>query len=109
MALRRGQHAGRFALRLAELAVGSARDAGHRPRRLSRHVVDKRVGERIGVFGDIEAGGIEPIERIVAGRGLPRHLERIKAPDGPLVDRARAVTRAFSPLGASQNLVVNVR
>ncbi|EPE61704.1 hypothetical protein L479_01903 [Exiguobacterium sp. S17] len=144
VALGRGQHARGFAIGLAELAVGGARDqatsagaalhrreqrgeAGrgqgqiiaHRRQcapiggfgsddvedqpgderlgflvpvgvaRLPRRVVDQRVGERVGIFRQIEAGGIEPVERIVAGRGPARHAEPIEAPD-----------RTFSGAGA---------
>jgi hypothetical protein len=51
----------------------------------------QRVGEGVGIFREIEAGRIEPVEWIVAGR------ETL-----PLAARARAVTRAFSPLGSMQ-------
>ena len=41
----------------------------------------QRVGQCIGIFRKVEAGGIEAVERIVAGRGLTRHAEGIEAPD----------------------------
>ena len=38
---------------------------------LAGRVVDQRVGESVGILRQIEAGGVEPVERIVTGRGLP--------------------------------------
>jgi hypothetical protein len=55
------------------------RSSGLRPIAPTRQ--HQRVGEGVGIFRDIEAGGVEPVERIVAGKGLPRHAERIEAPD----------------------------
>ena len=34
--------------------------------RLPRRVMHQRVGEGVGIFREIKAGGIEPVERIVA-------------------------------------------
>ena len=41
----------------------------------------QRVGEGVGIFRQIEAGGIEPVKRIIAGSGLSRHAERTEPPN----------------------------
>ena len=51
---------------------------------LSGRVVDQRIGQGVGIFREIEAGGIVPVEWVVAGRGPARDAERIEAPDRPL-------------------------
>ncbi|WCP16306.1 hypothetical protein sphantq_04802 (plasmid) [Sphingobium sp. AntQ-1] len=48
---------------------------------LPRCIMDQGIGQRHRIFGQIEAGGVETVERIVAGRGLPGHFERVEAPD----------------------------
>ncbi len=48
---------------------------------LPRWIMHQGVGQRHRIFGQVEAGWVEPVERIVAGRGLPRHLERVEAPN----------------------------
>ena len=52
-----------------------------------------------GIFREIEAGGVEPVERIVAGRGLTRHTERIEAPDLALRGTCAGCDAGVLPFG----------
>lgn len=71
--------------------------AGH-----ARFVEDEGVGKGAGIFGDIEAGHIEPVERIEGGRGQAGDAEGIETWTGPKDFLARPAILAFSPLGSMQ-------
>ena len=60
-------------------------------RDLARRIVDEHVSDGGGIFGEVEAAGVQTVERIVRRRGEARDAEGVED-----MDRAEPAARCVS-------------